>query len=84
MSTAKATRPKQSAAAAGRQPTTQAPGRQRATRQAHAIEAALAEADGFRTAHDLFTSIRAGGERIGLTTVYRHLSPYWPTPIVPT
>jgi Fur family ferric uptake transcriptional regulator len=74
MSTAKATRPKEPAAAAGRQPTTQAPGRQRATRQAHAIEAALAEADGFRTAHDLFTSIRAGGERIGLTTVYRHLS----------
>lgn len=50
------------------------PGRQRTTRQAQAIEAALAEADGFRTAHDLFTSIRAGGERIGLTTVYRHLS----------
>lgn len=49
-------------------------GRQRTTRQAQAIEAALAEADGFRTSHDLFTTIRAAGERIGLTTVYRHLS----------
>ena len=49
-------------------------GRQRNTRQAGAIEAALAQADGFRTAHDLFTEIRAGGQRIGLTTVYRHLS----------
>lgn len=51
-----------------------ASGRQRNTRQAEAIEAALAEADGFRTAHDLFAQIRAGGQRIGLTTVYRHLS----------
>ena len=50
------------------------PGRQRTTRQAQAIEAALADADGFRTAHDLFTAIRSGGQRIGLTTVYRHLS----------
>jgi Fur family transcriptional regulator, ferric uptake regulator len=49
-------------------------GRQRNTRQAQAIEAALAEADGFRTASELFTSIRAGGDRIGLTTVYRHLT----------
>ncbi|WP_375479345.1 Fur family transcriptional regulator [uncultured Jatrophihabitans sp.] len=51
-----------------------AAGRQRNTRQAQAIETALAGADGFRTAHDLFTDIRAGGERIGLTTVYRHLA----------
>ena len=52
----------------------QRPGRQRTTRQAQSIEAALDAADGFRTAHDLFTTIRAAGERIGLTTVYRHLS----------
>lgn len=50
------------------------PGRQRNTRQAAAIESALADADGFRTAHDLFATIRSAGERIGLTTVYRHLS----------
>ena len=49
-------------------------GRQRNTRQARAIETALAEADGFRTAHELFTAIRASGARIGLTTVYRHLA----------
>ena len=51
-----------------------AKGRQRNTRQAQAIEAALAEADGFRTAQELFTVIRGDGMRIGLTTVYRHLS----------
>jgi Fur family ferric uptake transcriptional regulator len=51
-----------------------APGRQRNTRQAAAIESALGGADGFRTAHDLFATIRSGGERIGLTTVYRHLA----------
>lgn len=50
------------------------PGRQRNTRQAQAIEAALADADGFRTAQELFTVIRSDGMRIGLTTVYRHLS----------
>lgn len=51
-----------------------AKGRQRDTRQARAIEAALADADGFRTASELFAAIRAGGNRIGLTTVYRHLA----------
>jgi Fur family ferric uptake transcriptional regulator len=53
---------------------THATGRQRNTRQAQAIEQALGAADGFRTAQDLFSEIRAGGERIGLTTVYRHLA----------
>lgn len=53
---------------------TPGPGRQRNTRQAQAIEAALAQSDGFRTAQELFTSIRRDGMRIGLTTVYRHLS----------
>jgi Fur family transcriptional regulator, ferric uptake regulator len=49
-------------------------GRRRSTRQAEVIEAALAEADGFRTALDLFAQIRGSGQRIGLTTVYRHLA----------
>jgi Fur family ferric uptake transcriptional regulator len=53
---------------------THAAGRQRNTRQAQAIEQALGAADGFRTAQDLFTEIRGSGERIGLTTVYRHLA----------
>jgi Fur family ferric uptake transcriptional regulator len=49
-------------------------GRARNTRQARAIEAALGEADGFRTAYDLFAQIRDTGQRIGLSTIYRHLS----------
>lgn len=49
-------------------------GRQRTTRQAQAIEAALSAADGFRTAHELFTALRSEGHNVGLTTVYRHLS----------
>jgi Fur family ferric uptake transcriptional regulator len=49
-------------------------GRQRSTRQARAIEAALAEADGFRTAQELFATMRSNGDRVGLTTVYRHLA----------
>ncbi len=49
-------------------------GRVRNTRQAAAIEAVLADADGFRTAQELFAELRGRGERTGLTTVYRHLS----------
>ncbi|HKC27307.1 MAG TPA: transcriptional repressor [Jatrophihabitans sp.] len=53
---------------------TPVPGRQRTTRQARAIEAALAEADGFRTAQELYAAMRNNGDRVGLTTVYRHLA----------
>ena len=49
-------------------------GRVRNTRQAKAIEAVLAAADGFRTAQELFAELRGRGERTGLTTVYRYLS----------
>jgi Fur family ferric uptake transcriptional regulator len=49
-------------------------GRLRNTRQAAAVEAALRDADGFRTAQDLFAELRRRGDRIGLTTVYRHLN----------
>jgi Fur family ferric uptake transcriptional regulator len=34
----------------------------------------LQEADGFRTALDLYAELRQRGDRIGLTTVYRHLN----------
>ncbi|WP_304044465.1 Fur family transcriptional regulator [Jatrophihabitans endophyticus] len=54
--------------------TAPSPGRQRSTRQAQAIEAALARADGFRTAQELFGALRDDGQSVGLTTVYRHLS----------
>ena len=49
-------------------------GRTRITRQSSAIEQALREADGFRTAQELFDAVRASGHKIGLTTVYRHLN----------
>lgn len=50
------------------------PGRQRQTRQAAAIEDVLREADGFRTAQELYDQLRHRGDRVGLTTVYRHLN----------
>lgn len=53
---------------------TTAPGRVRNTRQAGAVETVLRAADGFRTAQELFAELRRRGDRIGLTTVYRHLS----------
>jgi len=49
-------------------------GRVRSTRQAAAIETALDAQDGFRTAQQLFAVLRVGGDRTGLTTVYRHLN----------
>lgn len=50
------------------------PGRVRQTRQAAAIEGLLREADGFRTAQQLHDELRHRGDRVGLTTVYRHLN----------
>jgi len=47
--------------------------RGRVTRQGQAVDAALRDADGFRTAYDLFAELRRRGESVGLTTVYRHL-----------
>ena len=48
-------------------------GRLRHTRQGAAVDAALARAEGFRSAQDLHAELRAAGDGIGLTTVYRHL-----------
>jgi Fur family ferric uptake transcriptional regulator len=45
----------------------------RVTRQGQAVAAVLRDADGFRTAYDLFAELRRRGESVGLTTVYRHL-----------
>ena len=50
------------------------PGRVRQTRQAAAIEGLLREADGFRTAQQVHDELRHRGDRVGLTTVYRHLN----------
>lgn len=34
----------------------------------------MRESDGFRTAQELYAELRDRGDRIGLTTVYRHLN----------
>jgi len=43
------------------------------TRQGAAVLGALDSNDGFRTAQQIHADMRAGGDGIGLTTVYRHL-----------
>jgi Fur family ferric uptake transcriptional regulator len=43
------------------------------TRQARLVRDALAEAHTFRSAQEVYASLRARGERVGLSTVYRHL-----------
>jgi Fur family ferric uptake transcriptional regulator len=45
----------------------------RNTRQRSAVSALLADAEGFHSAQDLHAMLRARGERVGLTTVYRTL-----------
>jgi Fur family ferric uptake transcriptional regulator len=46
---------------------------QRPTRQRTAIRAALEAAEGFRTAQEIHQTLRQGGDRVGLSTVYRTL-----------
>lgn len=48
-------------------------GTARSTRQGAAIDAALQQSSGFRSAQDLYAQLRRDGHKIGLTTVYRHL-----------
>lgn len=43
------------------------------TRRRQDVRDALAESEGFRSAQDIYTDLRADGSRIGLTTVYRAL-----------
>ncbi len=45
----------------------------RATRQRHAVSALLAQLDDFRSAQQIHTLLRASGESVGLSTVYRTL-----------
>src|ERR1700680_1118419 len=47
--------------------------RQRITRQQVALEQLLAASTDFRSAQDLHAQLRAGGARVGLTTVYANL-----------
>jgi Fur family transcriptional regulator, ferric uptake regulator len=46
---------------------------QRNTRQRGALSGLLADLEGFHSAQDLHSMLRARGERVGLTTVYRTL-----------
>jgi Fur family ferric uptake transcriptional regulator len=46
----------------------------RHTRQADAVDAVLVEADGFRSAQDVYAELRSRGEGVGLSTVYRRLN----------
>jgi len=46
---------------------------QRSTKQRSALKDALEGAGGFRTAQELHDEIKAGGRKVGLTTVYRNL-----------
>ena len=45
----------------------------RATRQHNAVTQALASTDRFKSAQEIYSDLRAGGDTVGLTTVYRHL-----------
>ena len=47
--------------------------KQRSTRQRAAVASVLQELDDFRSAQDLYDLLRAQGENVGLTTVYRTL-----------
>ncbi len=46
---------------------------ERSTRQKRALAAVLESSDTFRSAQELYTSLRASGENVGLTTVYNQL-----------
>jgi Fur family ferric uptake transcriptional regulator len=48
-------------------------GRRRETRQGGVVRGALSQADGFRSAQDIYAELRRTGEAVGLSTVYRHL-----------
>ena len=56
------------------EPVTRPIGRVRNTRQAAALAEVLRDADGFRTAQEVFDEVRRRGDHVGLTTVYRHLN----------
>jgi Fur family ferric uptake transcriptional regulator len=47
--------------------------RHRSTRQGSLVRDQLAAGDGFRSAQTVFSELRAKGEIVGLSTVYRHL-----------
>jgi Fur family ferric uptake transcriptional regulator len=56
------------------EPSAQANRPSRRTRQGDAIRHAVLASDNFRSAQDIHAELRASGDAVGLTTVYRHLA----------
>jgi Fur family transcriptional regulator, ferric uptake regulator len=52
------------------------PSRHRATAQGAAVREALTEEGGFRSAQEVYARLRAAGNSVGLSTVYRHLQAF--------
>lgn len=52
------------------------PAARRSTTQGAAVREALSDQDGFRSAQDIYAALRADGQGIGLSTVYRHLQSF--------
>jgi Fur family ferric uptake transcriptional regulator len=50
------------------------PGTSRRTRQGDAVLNVVLGSEHFRSAQDIHAELRASGEAVGLTTVYRHLA----------
>ncbi len=48
--------------------------RVRQTRQGQAVLNVVLSSENFRSAQDIYAALRAAGETVGLTTVYRHLA----------
>lgn len=46
----------------------------RRTRQGDAVRTVVLESQNFRSAQEIHAALRAAGETVGLTTVYRHLA----------
>lgn len=63
----------QSVTRAGTVESVSTPAKPRRTVQAGAVRDALERADGFRTAQEVYDTLRGEEQAIGLTTVYRHL-----------
>ncbi len=59
-----------------RSPASRPPAASRSTTQGAAVRQALLEQDGFRSAQDIYASLRTQGQSIGLSTVYRHLQAF--------
>jgi Fur family ferric uptake transcriptional regulator len=54
---------------------TEQPGRaSRVTRQGQAVLSVVNSSENFRSAQDIHAQLRAAGQTVGLTTVYRHLA----------